>query len=173
LARYRGTAVPSVTFVALFVLLGALFVAGCSSEELPPPDAGAESTSEGAAIETSGAPTQPAAEGAELDTVVQPPADTIALIDPSAAEADSEYAIEFEVYGWGPEAGTVVIYVVRSNRTDEGDGTIFDFNEENLVVVADEASLDAIQQGGAYTGTLVLAPGQSVLIPELRGAQPE
>ena len=164
---HRALLAPKVAAALLVALLTAVAITACATDEIPPPDEDASSTSEGAALESTAAPTEPAAAGEQLDVVVEPPEDTIAILDPSAADAGSSYEIEFEVYGWGPEQGTLVIYVTGSEPVDDS-GTVFDFAEENVVVVLGGGSLDAVRAGGSYAGTLVLVEREDVLLPELR-----
>jgi hypothetical protein len=167
MSRCRISVVRRVILLAPLALLGAVLIVGCASDEIPPP----ENADVGAAAseEATGAPSRPAIEGEELDVVTQPPEGTIAVLNPAAVDAGSQYAVEFQVYGWGPERDTLVVHV--SESTPQGDGgTAYDFNDEDVIVVADAGSLDVVKQGGNYRGTLVLAEREEVLVPELRDA---
>jgi len=149
-------------------LFGAAVMVGCASEEIPPPDSADDSAA--ASEAATGAPSRTAIEGEELDVVVQPPEGTIAMLNPAAVDAGPEYAVEFQVWGWGPEQDTLVIHVSESTPSSEGDAA-YEFTDENVIVVADADSLDAITQGGNYRGTLVLVEREEVLVPELRAAE--
>ncbi len=170
MSRRRASLVSKASLLVLAALVGVALFSGCTSDEASEAGDTGEETAETAADDATEAPEEPAPAGEDLDVVVQPPTDTIAMLDPSAADAGSAYGIEFEVYGWGPEQDTLVIYVSSSAAVDEG-GTTFDFAEENVVVVADADSLDMVREGGSYSGTLVLVEREGVLVPELHDVE--
>jgi hypothetical protein len=165
--RHRTFVAERVGLLIPLALLGAILVVGCTSDEIPPPDSADDSAA--ASEEATGAPSRPAIEGEELDVVVQPPEGTIAMLNPAAVDAGSEYAVEFQVWGWGPEQDTLVIRVSESTPQVDSE-TAYDFTDENVIVIADEGSLDVVAQGGNYRGTLVLVEREEVLVPELRDA---
>lgn len=160
-----------VLVACLVAVVFAVSLTGCGSldawntdEPLP------ESQEASRVIEVmEGAPTAPAAAGDDLMAVQTPPAETVGMIDPEAAEPKSEYAIVFEPYGVGPggAGGGSLVILVSESEPAQGTNKPFDFSGRNVLVRVDAPTWDAVSTGGTYTGTIVLVPQGETLRPVL------
>ena len=120
---------------------------------------------------TDGAPpTSPAPVDSTLTTISTPPAETLAMIDPSKLDADARYSIRFSPFGYGPPQGggtTLVIRIEEAILETEG-AVAMDFTDRNLLAIVDPAEL-RVTEGGTYTATLTFQEEGGLLLPVLGG----
>lgn len=139
--------------------------------EGPPPAAGAAAP---------GAPTAPARtvlSGEDLGEIRSPPEQTITALKVPEGFDSGDYAITFEIYGWGPggkEGGRLVIHIIEA-VPGTGVAGISDPSARNALVHIDASSAGAITQGGRYEARLAvreIEPGRGELyLEEVRPAR--
>lgn len=117
-------------------------------------------------------PSRPAPIGAKLEPVLQPPQETLAMIDPKMTDPKAVYRIVFRPYGQafaGPDR--MVIRIDKSVSTTAAKKP-FEFSGRNVLVVVSARSASAINKGGRYTAELRLVTQEGLLVPEIDRVRP-
>lgn len=115
-------------------------------------------------------PPGPAPKGADLATLGGAPPETLAMLDASAATANSRYRIAFQPYG-DVSSGGVVVLVTASEPVGNVEDP-YALNDRNVLVTFDsEQVANALTTGGSYRGTLLLRENAGLLTPVLLSAE--
>jgi hypothetical protein len=176
--RARAAGTPLLVIAALLsaaVLAGCAGSAGSGSQSSQSSDAPSSVVASRTVPQTQTvAPTEPVSKPVELAQVTAPPEATVAMIDPSKAQAGSKYSIAFVPYGTGPGPGgpeSGLVIRISKSTPDKGVKNPYDFNGRNVLVDASTVPTEqAVKQGGNYDGTLVLVEQSKLLVPRLERA---
>lgn len=109
---------------------------------------------------------KPATEGSRLTTVTQPPAATLAMIQPSKLPADARYTIVFSPYGYGPQRNgqpSLAVYLDTCVPANDSAKRL-DLEGRNLLAAV-LAGENPVRVGGAYSGVLTFRPQGDLLMP--------
>ena len=119
---------------------------------------------------TDAAPTEPAPAGSAIETITTPPAETLAMIDPSRLDPDARFSVTFSPFGYGPPQAGGATLVVRISEAilETEEATAMDFTDRNLLAIVDPAEAP-LTEGGTYTATLTFQEQGGLLLPVLGG----
>ena len=179
-------------YIAAAVAAGVLLVAGSwlTASQHPAPRARGQATSGarnsagtagakataaatpagGETAATSKRPTAPAAPGAKLGRVYQPPAATVAMIDHASAQAGSTYSVTFSPYGTGPQGPQAMVVRIDRSVPAKGVRKPFRFGGRNALVLIVPGKTK-VSKGGRYAGTLKLVRQGDLLVPQVSGVR--
>lgn len=136
-----------------------------------PADAASEAkpSASQASTQAAGEPVPQRDETAQLADVMQPPAQTVAFIEPDRFTKDSKYAVVFVPYGTGPGPKGAALVISIEKSTPQGQiAKPFKFEGMNALVDTSMLKPDqAITKGGTYKGTITLALKEGMLVPTL------
>ena len=113
-------------------------------------------------------PDQPAANGAKLSGIGNPPPDTVAMIETGAAKAGSAYDVTFTPFGLGPSgASDQLVIRVLGSTPRAGITKPFAFANRNVLANVAADSVGKVKTGGEYRGVIVLTAQGGLLVPRL------
>jgi hypothetical protein len=120
-------------------------------------------------VEGPPAPDQPARVGAPLDSIVNTPPGTVAMLEPSVATPGSAYDITFAPYGTGLEGGSApeLVFKVLSSALRDAAAKNFPFANTNVIANVASDSTGIVKKGGVYKATLTLVPQSDLLVLEV------
>lgn len=153
-SRGRWTFVAIVLAAAVLVV-GALLTSRMTGGSSQPPAQLAARQ-----MARAGDPNAVPADGERLARVSKPPTNTRSMMPAGKVPAGSEFDVEFEPYGYGPQAGTVVVRL-GDVKTDSSNEQVRSFARafagQNVLLRLSPELSGAISTGGRRQGTVVTA----------------